>query len=116
MCHVLIIEDDFLLAMDIEALLTSQGATSFGFAATERQAIDQARRQKPKLMTADVRLREGTGPCAVATIIDEHGHIPTIFITATPDECVPCDPPHRVHAKPIQEQDLIRSFRQLAFA
>ena len=52
MCHILIIEDDALLALDIEALLSLHGATSFDFASTEAQAIDSATQRRPALMTA----------------------------------------------------------------
>ena len=115
MCHVLIIEDDALLALDIEALLSRQGATSFSFAATEDQAVTEAASRRPALMTADVRLREGTGPRAVAKIIGDLGLIPTIFITGTPEECAPCEPPHRVFEKPMDDSLLARAFRELAF-
>ena len=115
MCHILIIEDDALLALDIEALLSLHGATSFDFAATEAQAIDSATQRRPALMTADVRLREGTGPAAVARITNGLGPIPTIFITGTPDECWPCEPPHRVLEKPMDDLCLARAFKEMAF-
>ena len=116
MCHVLIIEDDALLALEIEFLLSAHGATSFSFAATETQAVSCAARKRPALMTADVRLREGTGPAAVSKIIDGLGHIPTIFITGTPEECLPCRPPHRLLEKPMDDQRLAEAFKEMAFA
>ena len=115
MCHVLIIEDDALLALDIETLLGLHGATSFSFAATEAQAVRSAARRRPTVITADVRLREGRGPVAVRKINDDLGLIPTIFITGTPDECVPCDPPHRVIEKPMDDRVLALAFKELAF-
>jgi hypothetical protein len=36
-----------------------------------------------------VRLLKGAGLRAVAEISHQHGHIATIFIAATPEECVP---------------------------
>jgi hypothetical protein len=59
-------------------------------------------------------LRQGTGPKAVEAIISEWGLVPVIFITGTPDECEPCDPPHRVFGKPIHEPTLAAAFRQMA--
>ena len=116
MCHVLIIEDDALLALDIETLLERHGALSFSYATTERQAVDSAMRRRPDVMTADVRLREGTGPAAVERIISRLGHIPTIFITGTPGECMPCDPPHRVFEKPVNDHHLAAAFREMTEA
>jgi two-component system, response regulator PdtaR len=115
MCHVLIIEDDALLALDLETLLSIHGATSFSFAATEEQAVRLACSHKPAIMTADVRLREGSGPAAVARITGDLGFIPTIFITGTPDECLPCDPPHRIFEKPLDDRLVARAFREMAF-
>lgn len=114
MCHVLIIEDEALVAMHLEAMLSDHGATSFSFAETEFEAIEAAKRKRPDLITSDVRLRHGTGPRAVATIMRELGHVPVIFITATPEECVPCDPPHRVFGKPVHEAAITAAFRQMA--
>jgi two-component system, response regulator PdtaR len=115
MCHVLIIEDDALLALDLESLLSTYGATSFSFAMTEDQAVDLAGRNRPAIITADVRLREGTGPAAVARINEGIGPIPAIFITGTPDECRPCNPPHRVMEKPFDDLLLARAFQEMAF-
>ncbi|MHB8283663.1 MAG: response regulator [Caulobacteraceae bacterium] len=114
MCHVLIIEDEALVALHLELILADLGATSFSFAETEAEAVEQARLRLPALITSDVRLRQGTGPRAVEAIIAEFGHVPTIFITATPEECEPCEPPHRVFGKPVHEPSLTTAFRQMA--
>jgi CheY-like chemotaxis protein len=62
MCHVLIIEDEPLVAMDLENVLIEAGATSFAFASTEAEAVEQACARLPRVMTSDVRLTSGTGP------------------------------------------------------
>ncbi len=114
MCHVLIIEDEVLVALDLEALLAQQGASSFAFAASEAEAVSEARRRRPELITSDVVLQSGTGPRAVKVIQEELGPLPVIFITATPEACVPCDPPARVLSKPLQEASISQAFRELA--
>ena len=48
MCHVLIIEDDALAAMDIHATVTQAGATSVSFADTELDALRCARESCPR--------------------------------------------------------------------
>ncbi len=114
MCHVLIIEDEALIAMQLELMLAAEGATSFSFAVTEGEAILEAQQRRPEFITADVHLLVGTGPRAVAEISRQLGHIPTIFITGTPEDCVPCEAPNRVHEKPILEHEVIASFRAMA--
>jgi two-component system, response regulator PdtaR len=76
MCHVLIIEDDALAAMDIELTLRSAGPHTFSFADTERSAVACARAQRPDLITSDVMLSDGLGHVAVRTIHAEHGLTP----------------------------------------
>lgn len=110
MCHVLIIEDEALIALDLQDILAETGATSFSFAETEQDAIDSARLHRPDVITSDVMLREGTGPRAVATILGEMGPLPVIFITATPSDCAQCLPPMRVLAKPVSDAAVRQAF------
>ena len=112
MCHVLIIEDEPMVAMDLEALLESEGATSFAFAASEADAVREAVARRPDLITSDVALVEGTGPVAVETIISRIGPVPVIFITGTPDACHPCEA-HPVLCKPFSRAAIARTFRDL---
>ena len=114
MCHVLIIEDEILVAMDIEACLSEHGATSFAFADTEACAVAEARLRTPALIMSDVKLLVGTGPQAVQMILAELGPIPVIFLTATPESCRPCKPPARILTKPMHAPTILRHLRELA--
>lgn len=113
MCHVLIIEDEALVALGIQDILSSAGAESFSFAETEADALAAARLHRPDMITSDVMLREGTGPRAVAAIQRELGPLPVMFITASPDQCEPCDAPARVLAKPVSHNQVRAAFRDL---
>ena len=114
MCHVLIIEDEALIALDLQDMLSTAGATTFSFAETEREAVDAARVQRPDVIMSDVMLREGTGPHAVAAIQGEMGPLPVIFITATPEACTSCDPSAVVLCKPIIDARVREAFRAVA--
>jgi len=114
MCHVLIIEDEPLLALDLQDMLTTAGATSFAFAETEDEAVTEARVRRPDVITSDVLLREGTGPRAVQTILGEIGPVPVIYITASPEQCQPCAPDASILAKPINEGIVSEAFRIVA--
>ncbi|SEM43562.1 Response regulator receiver domain-containing protein [Sphingomonas gellani] len=114
MCHVLVIEDEPMVAMLLQDLFEEVGATSFAFAATERDAVCLAREHQPNLIASDVHLLEGTGPAAVKQIQDELGDVPVIFITATPEDCAPCQPPGVVLMKPINAREVKSAFCELA--
>jgi two-component system, response regulator PdtaR len=112
-CHVLIIEDDYLVALHLQTLLEDNGATSVDIADTERKAIKAAAANPPSVITADVSLVSGSGPAAVQAIHEEHGVIPVIFVTGRPETCLPCGPQARVLGKPVDEVALARAFREL---
>jgi CheY-like chemotaxis protein len=113
LCHVLIIEDDALIALHIQMLLEEQGATSFAFAATQASAIREAKARRPDLICSDVALPEGDGPHAVEIILHEIGPVPIIFITGTPENCRPCDAHAVVLSKPVSSDKLSRTFHTL---
>lgn len=112
MSHVLIIEDEMLIALAIQMTLEDAGATSFDIAEDEESAVLAARDHRPDIITSDVTLRRGTGPHAVHTIHQELGAVPVIFLTATPDHCTPCDPPGSILAKPFDPDKLTLAYRQ----
>jgi CheY-like chemotaxis protein len=113
MCHVLIIEDDALAALDIRHTLEAAGATSFSFAASEREALEEARSRRPAVITSDVMLGDSSGVAAVRSIAAELGPVPIIFITGTPDHCDGC-PARAVIEKPFDAGILASVFRDCA--
>jgi CheY-like chemotaxis protein len=82
---VLIIEDEPIIAMDIEELVASCGHRVVGVAATESEAVAIAARERPGLILADINLGAGgDGTHAVARIL-RHLEAPVIFVTAYPE-------------------------------
>ena len=116
MCHVLIIEDEQLIALDLEDLLEKHGALTFSFADTQDLALAAARETRPDFIFSDVALLAGNGPLAVQAIRRELGAIPVIFVTATPEACSPCEPPGRIFRKPMDRPAIGAAFRSMAFA
>jgi CheY-like chemotaxis protein len=112
-CHVLIIEDEPFIAMILQDLLEEEGATSIAIAVTEQEAIASALACRPAVITSDVNLLEGTGPRAVQKIHEKLGEVPVIFVTATPNDCRPCNPPGVILTKPVDQRALIRAFHEL---
>ncbi len=79
--HALIIEDEMLVGMGMQAMLAEIGFQSFAFASTARQALDQARLRRPDLVTADVALLDGDGLEACRALETAFGPLPTIYVT-----------------------------------
>jgi len=82
---VLIIEDEPIIAMDLEELVAGCGHRVVGVAASEAEAVEIALRTRPGLILADINLGHGgDGASAVATISRQH-RAPVIFVTAYPE-------------------------------
>jgi CheY-like chemotaxis protein len=82
---VLIIEDEPIIAMDIEELVQRCGHRVAGVASSEAEAVEIAERTRPGLILADINLGVGgDGSAAVARIVRHH-HAPVIFVTAYPE-------------------------------
>jgi DNA-binding response OmpR family regulator len=79
--RALIIEDQFLIAAQIEDILRDIGYSDFDFVDNEQGALRAARANCPDLITADQRLIDGTGVNAVTKVCAEHGDLPTVYIT-----------------------------------
>lgn len=114
MCHVLIIEDDWLIGEDIESIARDGGATSVDRAETENEAVAAALAHPPAVILSDVKLAQGTGPNAVWSIRAQLGECPVIFITGTPDACEPCDYAHAILAKPLRPAEISAAFKTAA--
>ena len=105
---VLIIEDEPIIAMDIEELVQSCGHRVVGTAATEREAVEIAGRSRPGLILADINLGiGGDGANAVARIQKLHP-VPVIFVTAYPERLLTGDEvePAFVITKPFEPMTL----------
>ena len=88
---VLIIEDEPVIAMDIEELVTSCGHRVVGVAATEAEAVEFAELHRPGLILADINLGlGGDGTSAVSRILRHH-YAPVIFVTAYPERLLTGD-------------------------
>ena len=114
MCHVLVIEDEILIAIYIQAILEENGATSVEIVATEREAVQAALAKRPAVITSDLKLVEGNGAKAVEAIHAQGGPIPVIFITSTPELCEMTGPHVRVLGKPAAEAAIKQAFIEMA--
>ena len=89
--RVLIIEDEPIIALDIQDLVERCGHSVVGIAATESEAVQIARAARPSLVLADINLGAGgDGATAVARILRDVT-APVIFVTAFPERLLTGD-------------------------
>ena len=78
-CRVLVVEDEFLLAMELEILLSQRGCTVLGPVPTVRQALAMLGREQPEAALLDVNLKgERATPIAVAL---RERSVPFVLVT-----------------------------------
>jgi DNA-directed RNA polymerase specialized sigma24 family protein len=82
---ILIIEDEPLIAMDIEQMVEGLGHHVVGIARTHKEAVALYHKTQPRMILADIQLADGSsGIDAVNDILLAH-QVPVIFITAFPE-------------------------------
>ena len=82
---ILIIEDEPLIAMDIEEMVESLGHRVVGTARTHKEAIGLFNRTQPKMVLADIQLADGSSGIDAVNEILMTTAVPVIFITAFPE-------------------------------
>ncbi|MGA9583283.1 MAG: response regulator [Allosphingosinicella sp.] len=110
--HVLIIEDEAVIALSIEDMLRNCGCLSFDFACSAEEAVAAAARRCPDLITSDVRLAPGSGIDAVEAICADRP-IPVLFITGSPAEVRERLPDKIILHKPFDAVRLAEAVRRV---
>ena len=114
---VLIIEDEPVIAADIEALVKELGHTVVDIAATRTEAVDAVTRKTPGLVLADIQLADGSsGIDAVKDILVRYD-VPVIFITAFPERLLTGERPEPTFliTKPFQPETVKAAIGQALF-
>ena len=83
--NVLIIEDEPLISMDLENIVTSIGHNVQAIARTHKEAVKAIARQRPGLVLADIHLADGSSGLEAVNEILASVEVPVIFITAYPE-------------------------------
>jgi DNA-directed RNA polymerase specialized sigma24 family protein len=82
---IMIIEDEPLIALDIEQMVEDLGHRVTGIARTHAEAVDLYKRTNPKMVLADIQLADGSSGIDAVNDILKVDTIPVIFITAFPE-------------------------------
>lgn len=83
--RVLIIEDEPIIAMDLEAIIRESGHEVTRIADTHDKAFAAAEREAPDLILADLQLADGSSGLEAVSDISRTTSPPVIFITAYPE-------------------------------
>lgn len=84
--QVLIIEDEPMIALDLEALVESSGHRVGGIASTHREALELAAAHPPGLVLADIQLADRSSGLDAVNDLLLNLAVPVIFITAYPEQ------------------------------
>jgi DNA-directed RNA polymerase specialized sigma24 family protein/CheY-like chemotaxis protein len=115
---VLIIEDEALIAMDIDSIVTTMGHRVTGIARTHAEAVRLGAKERPDLILADIKLADNSsGIDAVRDLLGTLGEVPVIFITAFPDRLLTGTRPEPTFliGKPYTEEQLRSAVSQAMF-
>jgi CheY-like chemotaxis protein/DNA-directed RNA polymerase specialized sigma24 family protein len=114
---VLIIEDEPVIAADIEALVRELGHTVVDIAATRTEAAEAIAARVPGLVLADIQLADGSsGIDAVKDILARYD-VPVIFITAFPERLLTGERPEPTFliTKPFHPETVKAAIGQALF-
>jgi len=115
--RVLIVEDETIIAMSLEALVEDFGMESCGIAATGLEAVELARTLRPDLVLMDVSLMGEMDGVEAARAAQEAVGVRIVFVTAygsgeVMDRIRSIHPDAPVVPKPVDPRALLRAIKQ----
>nr|WP_172300320.1 response regulator [Pseudoruegeria sp. HB172150] len=115
---VLVIEDEAIIAMDLQGIVADMGHAITGVARTASGAVSLAEKERPDLILSDIQLADGSsGIDAVNEILKGARETPVIFITAFPERLLTGERPEPafVITKPYSEEQVRSAVSQAMF-
>ena len=116
--RIMIIEDEAMIAMDLQDIVEGMGHVMAGAAATRDQAVTLGLAEKPELILSDIQLADGSsGIDAIDDIMRVAEGVPVIFITAFPERLLTGDrkEPAFVITKPYSQEQVQSAVSQAMF-
>lgn len=108
--HILIVEDEVLIAMDIRSTLVSLGFVVDDIASTGEEAVEMVERHRPELILMDIVLAGAMDGIEAARIIKDRFMSPVIYLTGNADMAAVTrardTEPYGYVLKPINHHDL----------
>lgn len=110
MADILIVEDEFLVALDLEDILSQAGYSVAGIVSDFHGASAVAK--APRVALVDLNLRDGPTGNAIAWRLAQTFGTSIIFVTANPDQI--CSPPKTAIGyvqKPFKAESIVRAVK-----
>jgi two-component system, response regulator PdtaR len=108
--HILVVDDEFLIAEGLRAQIEDMGMTVCGTADTSDRAVALAQQYRPALVLMDMRLRGQKDGVDAALVIHATVGSKVIFITGSREPAtiarIQLDHPMAILYKPISYQQL----------
>lgn len=108
--RILIVEDQRLIAADLERTVRALGYEVVGSAVSGEEAIQRSANSHPELVLMDIRLHGNIDGIRAATIIRERFDVPVVYLTAYTDEDTilraKVTTPFGYVVKPFQDREL----------
>ena len=115
--RVMIIEDEPIIALDIESIVRGLGHEVTGVADTHDSAVALANETEPDLVLADIQLADGSSGVEAVEDILEKMEVPVIFVTAFPERLLTGERPEPTFllTKPFKTETLEAAISQVLF-
>ena len=117
--NILIIEDEAIVAQDIEAILTDLGYKVMGIIHRSDKAIDFLSFNSPDLVLCDINIKGEKDGIEVAELIGKTKDIPFVFLTSFADRITLSRAkkvlPYGYIVKPFDEKDLLSAIELALF-
>ena len=116
---VLIVEDEPVIATDIEMTLTGADYTVVGIAYSSTKALDLLHRFRPDIVLLDIAIKGDKDGIDIAAIINDKYKVPFIYITSFADretlERAKATLPYGYIVKPFKDKDIISAIEMAIY-
>ena len=117
--NIMIIEDEAVVAMDLESRLKKLGYGVAGIYGDSDKAINYLEVHTPGLILCDINIRGEQDGITVATYVRKHKRVPLVFVTALSDrgtlERAKKALPYGYIVKPYEDSDLLSAIEMALY-
>lgn len=84
--NILIVEDEIIVALDIQSAIESMGHKSLGIATNYNEVLELIEKNTPDIILMDINLQNSISGIEIVEKLNEIRKIPVIYLTAYTDE------------------------------
>jgi CheY-like chemotaxis protein len=108
--QLLIVEDNALIALHLQSILTGLGYDVVGMVPSGERALQRVTERVPDVVLMDINLEGELDGIEAAALIQAQFDIPVIFLTGYSEDVLPQESelsgPHAYLSKPVHEREL----------